>query len=313
MSSAVRRVFVADAGLGKQTLTFLDLATGKREKVVQLEYICGHNALALSPDGSVLAVAEGYKGLMFVDASTGAVIKTVACGEVWCVAWSADGKRVAAGTLHSEVVLIDPSTYEVVNKVRKHSGRVYTVAFSPSSGLLVSGSGDNTAIIYSARDLAVRKTLEGHEHAILSAVFIDEDRVVTGSTDHTIRIRDVKSGKTIHTIKEHSGGVCGGVNSLAVSLDGKVLASGGQDRQLILYDAKTYTVTKKVECANAVRSLCFVDDSTLLAGVRDCEMISVDVRTGEATKLEGKYDTLSIATQAWPEPAITVYMSLARI
>ena len=57
MSSAARRAFVVDRGVHKSTLTFLDLATGKREKVLQLGTVSIHNALAMSPDGSVLAVA----------------------------------------------------------------------------------------------------------------------------------------------------------------------------------------------------------------------------------------------------------------
>ena len=116
------------------------------------------------------------------------------------------------------------------------------------------------------------------------------------------------SGETIHTIKQHSDRVV----SLAVSPDGKVLASGGRDDKLFLYDAKTYAVTKTMQCENAVWSLCFVDDGTLLAGVNDSEMIAVDVRTGKATELEGKYGYPSIATQARLEPAITVCMSFAR-
>ena len=290
MSSAALRVFVADGGLGKNTLTFLDLATGKREKVVQLEEVSSRNALAMSPDGSVHAVAARDKGLTFVDANMGALIKTVAREEVNCVAWSADGKRVAAGTNSSEVVLIDPSTYEVVRKVREHSNLVFTVAFSPSSGLLMSGSYDRTAIIYSAHDLTVLKTLTGHESRVSCAVFIDEDRVATGSDDKSIRIWDVTSGETIHTIKEHSDWVL----SLALSPNCRLLVSGGGDKKLILYDAETYAVTKTVECKSWVNSICFVDDSTLLAGVEHSEMISVDVRTGEATELEGKYDRPSI-------------------
>ena len=304
MASAARRVFVADGG-SKHTLTFLNLATGKREKVVQLKSVSWQNALATSPDGKMLVVTEVSQGPTFVDASTGAVVKMVECGNVTSVAWSADGKHVAAGTGGSEVALIDPSTFEVVTKIHAHQGEycaVNTAAFSPSSKLLVSGAIDCTAIIYSAHDLSVRKKLEGHADRINCAVFIDEDRVATGSHDNTIRIWNALSGETIHTIKEHNGFV----SAFEVSPDGKVLVSGGADKKLCLYDAKTYAVTRTVQCEGSVWSLCFVDNGTLLAGVLESEILSVDVHTGEATKYSKEGTLFGTKPKKFSYPSIVV-------
>ena len=75
-----------------------------------------------------------------------------------------------------------------------------------------------------------------------------------------------------------------------MSPDGKVLASGGWDKKLCIYDTDTYAMTASINCHEWVNSLCFVNNSVVLAGINYGEMIAVEVQTGEVIKdYEGKF------------------------
>ena len=158
---------------------------------------------------------------------------------------------------------------------------------------------------YTVPDLTVLMTLKGHTHWILCSLFLHDDRVVTGSYDQTIRVWDAE-GNAIHIIEEHSNVVC----SLAVSPDGKVLVSGGDDNKLCIYDSDTYEITASVSCEGYVWSLCFIDNSIVLAGVHESEMIAVDVQTGKVIKkYDGEYTWPSIAIRTKPERPSVVSLS----
>ena len=111
----------------KKTLTSIDLATGSK-KTFQLEINSSCSALALSPSGDTIISAEWSKGISFNDTSAMTTIHRMDCnGVVWCVAWSADGQYIAAGTRNGEVILIDPSTHAIIKKVKSHHYCAHTV------------------------------------------------------------------------------------------------------------------------------------------------------------------------------------------
>ena len=79
-------------------------------------------------------------------------------------------------------------------------------------------------------------TLHGHESWIYSAVFSpDGTRIVSGSTDNTIKLWDAESGKELRTFKGHEGWV----GTVAFSPDGKRIISGSQDNTIKLWNANS--------------------------------------------------------------------------
>ena len=220
-----QRAFISDAG--RHVLVSYDLITGKKDKELNLLSVSTLNAIAVS--GGKLIVVEGKIGLTFVDTATLTVIKRLDIGGVvLCVAWSDDGKYIAAGLESGEVCLIDPVSHAIISRLPSHTNAVRTISFSPSSNLLVSGSSDMLAIIHSSTNLNKLHILTGHTNVIYCTVFMSDDKVATGGQDNAIRIWDVASGKPLKLISDHSNWVM----SLARSPDGKFLVSGGHDKML---------------------------------------------------------------------------------
>jgi WD40 repeat protein len=73
------------------------------------------------------------------------------------------------------------------------------------------------------------RQFKDHESVITSvAVFPDRHRMVTGSLDNTLRVWDLKTGIVLKKMVGHRGGVWG----LAISRDGKLIASGDNNGDL---------------------------------------------------------------------------------
>jgi WD40 repeat protein len=124
-----------------------------------------------------------------------------------------------------------------------------------------------------------QQSLSGHTDLVYDLAFTPDARLLaSGSMDGTIRLRDVISGQTIHTLR-HSGGVC----RLAMSPDGSLLTSGGLKRNVKLWDLETGQVVHTFGGYDgAVCGLDFSPDGALLAtGSVDKSVKLWDVASGQ--------------------------------
>jgi WD40 repeat protein len=117
-----------------------------------------------------------------------------------------------------------------------HSHAVESVAFSPNSQLLASGSYDNTIKLWDPTTGELRQTLKGHSDRVLSVAFSPNSQLLaSGSGDNTIKLWDSTTGELRQTLKGHSHTV----ESVAFSSNSQLLASGSYDRTIKLWDPTT--------------------------------------------------------------------------
>lgn len=96
------------------------------------------------------------------------------------------------------------------------------------------------------------------------------------------QLLNARTDRSIHTITAHSKTVVG----IAVSKDGKWLATGSADNSIIIWDADTYQQVKKIELHKGqVTTLDFSPDGkSLISGSTDKTLRLWDVATGEEVR-----------------------------
>ncbi|KIM24221.1 hypothetical protein M408DRAFT_76230, partial [Serendipita vermifera MAFF 305830] len=84
---------------------------------------------------------------------------------------------------------------------------------------------------------SIQNVFAGHDGSVLSAVFSpDGRRIVSGSSDHMVRVWDIRMGETVvGPLRGHTGSV----RSVSFSPDGRKIISGSDDCTIRVWDAET--------------------------------------------------------------------------
>jgi len=107
------------------------------------------------------------------------------------------------------------------------------------------------------------KTLSGHEAYVSRVVFSPDGGTLMsgGGDDKTIKVWDVASGALQRTLEGHTDAV----NTIALSADGKMLASASSDKTVRLWDAATGAALRSIKQSGEPYALCFSTDGQKLA------------------------------------------------
>ncbi|KAJ9454396.1 77 kDa echinoderm microtubule-associated protein [Diplonema papillatum] len=183
-------------------------------------------------------------------------------GPARCLAWSPDGKWLAAGFLQGSVAVFSTTdgklglsaTEEARFRVRKR--RVQTLRFSPCSKYLALGGADNFVDVFEAGTCAKVCECKGNTGVILSVDWsVDSKYVRTSAQDYVMRFFEVPSGACVSgeatrdiewsTVTSFLGWDVQGIwpkcsdgsdiNALSRSHDGKLLATADQYGTLKLF------------------------------------------------------------------------------
>jgi WD40 repeat protein len=134
---------------------------------------------------------------------------------------------------------------------------------------------------------ACQAVLEGHTDSVLSlALSADGRRVISGSSDTTLRVWDLESGECLHVLEGHWGPV----HSLALSADGRRVISGSWDFTLRVWDLESGQCLHVLEGhTKFVRSLALsADGRRVISGSDDNTLRVWDLESGECLHvLEG--------------------------
>ncbi|MBP9185658.1 MAG: WD40 repeat domain-containing protein [Bacteroidia bacterium] len=125
--------------------------------------------------------------------------------------------------------------------------------------------------------------LKGHTNDVDAVAISKLGFIATGSFDQNINIYNADSPFT--RIKTITGGHMGPVNVLEFSSNGKILASGSEDRVIVLWDSIFREKTRLEGHKDKVNCLIFdIRDRYLYSGSDDKTIMVWNLKTGKAVK-----------------------------
>ncbi|MBX9584796.1 MAG: WD40 repeat domain-containing protein, partial [Gemmataceae bacterium] len=193
-------------------------------------------AVAQAPEAEVAAVLKGHGDA--VDA----------------VAVSPDGSLIATGSFDKTVKLWDAATGKEVRTFggdKGHTGQVLSVAFAPKGDFLASGGADNFARVWPASGEPAGPAKSFQHPNLVDAVAFDETGTLlaTGCHDGKVRIWDLAKGAAVKEIAAHvrtqPQAAADPIYCVAWAPGSKQVLSGSFDRSLKLWDVASGNLVKE--------------------------------------------------------------------
>ena len=191
------------------------------------------------------------------------------------------------------------------------------VMFSPDGKFLISKDGgwNKTIRFWDVRSMKPIKEFWGKNFKTLAInsrfIFSSDGRFLAAGGDRIIYIWNLKSGIRFRTIHAHKSWI----QSLAFSPDGKILASGSQDKTINLWNAEKGTLIKTFTGHMSwVNNVIFAPEGKLLASASIDGTIKLwDVQTGKLLQTIKMPKTFAMSLHFLPHKDVLVSLCADKV
>jgi WD40 repeat protein len=265
-------------------IRILDTETGKelRRIAVKGESI---KCFALSPNGNVIITGSWSSPVLRKwDVSTGKELRQIPTGDTSVLAFSPDGKTLAAVTGQTVIRLLDTFTWQESHQLKGHTGWIGSLAFSPDGKTLVSGGGITNTIrwwdVSTGRE--IKRINNKSEHYWELALSPDGKKLAALMSFKVLRLWDATTGnEMVRTELDEKGSW----NCMCFSPNSEVLACGDslghQGNQTIFFAAATGRELRRWNEPGYTSRMAFSPDGKILAQAQNGLIRLRDATTGK--------------------------------
>jgi len=188
------------------------------------------------------------------------------------VVLSSDGHFALSGSWDKSLRLWDLSTGTTTRRFEAHGKQVLSVAFSADNRQIVSGSADRTIKLWNT--LAQCKYTiqdEGHDDWVSCVRFSPNNAnpiIVSCGWDKMVKVWSLTNCK----LKTNHIGHHGYLNTVTMSPDGSLCASGGKDAKAMLWDLNEGKHLYTLDNNDTINALCFSPNRYWLCAASGAEI-----------------------------------------
>ncbi|OLL24077.1 Guanine nucleotide-binding protein subunit beta-like protein [Neolecta irregularis DAH-3] len=170
---------------------------------------------------------------------------------------SSDGQYALSASWDKTLRLWDLNTGLTTRRFVGHTGDVLSVSFSSDNRQIVSGSRDKTIKLWNTLgDCKFTIQEEGHSEWVSSVRFSPNPAhpsIVSAGWDRVVKVWELTKCK----LRTNHYGHTGYINTVTVSPDGSLCASGGKDGTTMLWDLNDSKDLYSLDAGNEIHALCF--------------------------------------------------------
>jgi WD40 repeat protein/class 3 adenylate cyclase/energy-coupling factor transporter ATP-binding protein EcfA2 len=223
-------------------------------------------SVQFSPDGRLLAIGTLDGTVRLLDAATLDQIGRplpVPPGDVFSLAFSPDGGLLATASSQDAILL-----WNVGSRTQRgqplvgHEGQVLSLRFGPDGTTLASGDLAGRVVLWDVeRGTQIGPPMTGHAASAWVTGFTEEGQGLVTSGTNEVATWDLRALTLGTQLQVHRGGAF----ALARSGDGRLVASGGNDDTVRLWDQAGRPVGSPMRLPGDVYSLAFSRDRRRMA------------------------------------------------
>lgn len=225
-------------------------------------------AIVFAPQGkSLVATSQlGWREYSWPELKLQRTKKTTAAN-LHCLAFSADGKRLAVGGGHpAEEGIVEVFSWpagESLATFNDHADSVRDVVWK-SGAQLLTASIDHDIRLWDVTERRASRTFQGHSRSVSSLCLLNDGKIlVSAGDDQSVRVWDAETGKVIRTLSQHTKPI----HAMAVrpATEGlPMIATAAGDRTVRLWQPTIGRMVRYARLASEPLDIVWTNDGTAI-------------------------------------------------